>query len=70
MSSFNGNPFWQENRRRVCGVWDQWPQHFCPAGDEGESGNQCRTQYAGDPWRVLGAPESCGNIMLILCGRS
>jgi hypothetical protein len=73
MSAVNGNPFWMENRRLFCGNGDPWLQHFCPAGSQGESGNQCGVSGPGgvqDSWRVLSAPEGCGDITLTLCGRS
>lgn len=71
MGSVDGNPFWKENRRLVCSPsWYPWPQHFCPKGDEGESGNNCGKQHAREPWRVMTAPDACGDIILTLCGRA
>jgi hypothetical protein len=64
MSSVNGNPFWNEGRRLGCypNFW-QYDQHYCAAY---QSDSQCGKQRPG-PWKVMGAPESCGDIVLALC---
>jgi hypothetical protein len=65
MSSVNGHPFWKEGRRLGCypNWWDFDSQYCAPSQSDGE----CGKQVPGNPWKVMGAPASCGDIVLELC---